>query len=76
LTSAPINTVNWKASGGQQWIVPLGAGIGLNVHVGRLPVNTQVSAYGNVVRPDIGPDRQLRLQVRSMFLKVTAACST
>jgi hypothetical protein len=69
LTTAPIATVDWKADSGQQWTVPLGGGIGKIFHLGKLPVNTQVSAYYNVVRPDFGPNWQIRAQVQLMFPK-------
>jgi hypothetical protein len=69
VTSAPIWTVNWKADSGQQWTVPLGGGIGKIFHLGKLPVNTQLSAYYNVVRPDYGPNWQIRAQVQFMFPK-------
>ena len=68
-TSAPILTVDWKASGGQQWIVPLGGGIGKIFHFGKLPVNTQISAYYNVARPDNAANWQLRAQVQLMEAK-------
>jgi hypothetical protein len=44
-------------------IVPLSGG------VGKLPVNTQLSAYYNVVKPDFGADWQIRAQVQFMFPK-------
>jgi hypothetical protein len=69
LTSAPIMTVNWKADSGQQWTVPLGGGVGKIFHLGRLPVNTQLSAYYNVVHPDDGANWQLRAQMQLMFPK-------
>ena len=69
LTSAPIWTVNWKANSGQQWTVPLGGGVGKIFHLGKLPVNTQVSAYYNVAKPDFGPNWQVRAQVQLMFPK-------
>jgi len=69
LTSAPIVTADWKASGSDRWTVPLGGGVGKIFHLGRLPVNTQLSAYYNVVRPDDGADWQLRIQVQFMFPK-------
>jgi hypothetical protein len=62
-------TVNWKAAGDQRWTVPLGAGIGKIFHFGPLPVNTQLGAYYNVVKPDDGPDWQIRFQVQFMFPK-------
>jgi hypothetical protein len=69
LTSAPILTVDWKVEHGQQWTVPLGGGIGKIFHFGKLPVNTQISAYYNVVRPDFGANWQIRAQVQLMFPK-------
>lgn len=69
LTSAPIATVDWKAAGSQQWTVPIGGGVGKIFHFGKLPVNTQISAYYNVVRPDFGPNWQIRAQVQLMFPK-------
>jgi hypothetical protein len=69
LTSAPIITANWEASGSQRWTVPLGGGVGKIFHFGRLPVNMQLSAYWNVVAPDNGPDWQLRFQIQFMFPK-------
>ncbi len=69
ITSAPIVTANWKAESSQRWTVPLGLGVGHIFHLGRLPVNTQLSAYYNVVHPDDGPNWQLRLQVQLLFPK-------
>jgi hypothetical protein len=69
LVSAPILTVDWKADSGQQWTVPLGGGVGKIFHFGKLPVNTQLSAYYNVVTPDDGANWQIRAQVQLMFPK-------
>jgi hypothetical protein len=69
LTSAPIATVNWKADSGQQWTVPVGGGVGKIFHIGKLPVNTQLSAYYNVVHPDNAANWQIRAQVQFMFPK-------
>ena len=69
LTSAPIMTANWEADSGNRWTVPLGGGVGKIQRFGKLPVNFQLSAYGNVVKPDNGPDWQLRFQVQFMFPK-------
>jgi len=69
LTSAPIWTVDWKADGGQQWTVPLGGGVGKIFHLGKLPVNTSIAAYYNVVKPDFGANWQVRAQVQLMFPK-------
>jgi hypothetical protein len=69
-TFAPIITANWKADNDNRWTVPLGGGVGKIFHIGKLPVNTQISAYYNVVTPDNGgADWQLRAQVQLMFPK-------
>lgn len=69
LTMAPVITANWEAVSTQRWTVPIGGGIGKIFHLGKLPVNTQLSGYYNVVRPDGGPNWQMRLQVQFMFPK-------
>ena len=53
----------------RKWTVPIGSGVGKIFHLGRLPVNTQLSAYYNVVKPDNGANWQLRFQVQLMFPK-------
>jgi hypothetical protein len=67
VNSAPIITVNWKSDSGQRWVVPFGAGAGKVARLGKLPVNTQVGAFFNAVKPDIGPDWQVRLQVQILL---------
>ena len=69
LTSAPIATVNWKADSDNKWTVPVGGGVGKIFHLGKLPVNTQLSAYYNVIRPDDGANWQIRFQIQLMFPK-------
>jgi hypothetical protein len=45
-----------------QWlVVPFGAGVGKLVHLGKLPVNVNAQGYYNAVRPDVGPEWQLRV---------------
>jgi hypothetical protein len=69
LVSSPIITMSWLAPVNQQLTLPVGGGVGKIFHLGKLPVNAQLSAYYNVVRPDFGPDWQLRAQVQFMFPK-------
>jgi hypothetical protein len=69
LTSAPIITANWQADSDDTWTVPIGGGVGKIFHLGKLPVNSQISAYYNVETPTYGPDWQLRVQVQLMFPK-------
>jgi hypothetical protein len=69
LSSAPIITANWEAPSGQQWIVPFGATIGKLSRVGSkgLPVNVQAGAFYNAVKPDIGPEWSMRLQLQILL---------
>ncbi len=67
VNSAPIITVNWKAESDQRWVVPFGAGGGKLLFLGKLPLNVQSQAYYNVVKPDVGPDWQLRLQAQVLL---------
>ena len=69
LTTSPIITVNWEARGSQQWTVPMGGGVGKLFKIGKLPVNTQIGAYYNVVRPDFANNWQIRAQVQFLFPK-------
>jgi len=69
ITSSPILTVNWEARGSQQWTVPMGGGVGKLFKLGKLPVNTSLSAYYSVVRPDFAPNWNVRLQIQLMFPK-------
>ena len=64
VNSAPIITVDWTAAEGQEWKVPFGGGGGKLVWLGKLPVNLQTQVYYYAVKPDIGPDWQLRFQVQ------------
>jgi len=81
LVSAPIMTANWAAvKGGDVWTVPLGGGVGKLFRLGdvlpleghaiaKLPINTQLQAFGNVHRPEFGSEWQLRFQVQLLFPK-------
>ncbi|MCU0223258.1 MAG: neuromedin U [Acidobacteria bacterium] len=71
VTSAPINTANWEASSDDRWTIPIGGGVGRIFRAGKQPMNAQVSAYYNVVKPDTIPaaDWQLRIQVQLLFPK-------
>ena len=58
-----------EAESGEQWIVPFGGGFGKVQRIGKLPVNFQIQAFYNVVKPEFGPDWQLRLQVQPIVPK-------
>jgi hypothetical protein len=64
LASSPIVTANWEITSGNKWTVPLGAGIGKLVRIGKLPINFQLHGYGNVVKPTGGPSASMRFQMQ------------
>jgi len=47
--------------------VPVGLALGQILRIGQQPVNAQVGAYYNAIRPDIGPEWQLRFQIQLLF---------
>jgi hypothetical protein len=77
----PIVTADWKADrGGDVWTAPVGGGVGKLFRLGqilplegpaiaKLPINTQLTAYGNVAKPEFGPEWQLRFQIQFLFPK-------
>lgn len=69
LSFSPIINANWDARAGQQWTVPIGLAAGQILRIGGVPVNTQLGAYYNVIRPDIGPEWQVRFQISLLFPK-------
>src|SRR5262245_21268995 len=81
LSSFPILTANWVASRGNRWTVPLGAGGGRLFRLrelpggdnlgalGKLPVEPQLLAYYNAVRPAEAPTWQLVFQITFLFPK-------
>jgi len=69
ITSAPIITANWEADSDNRWTVPIGAGVGKILRIGKQPINAQLSGYYNVETPDEAADWQIRLQVQLLFPK-------
>jgi hypothetical protein len=67
LSFSPLITANWEARGGDQWTVPVGLAAGQIFRIGSQPVNVQLGGYYNVVRPDIGPEWQVRAQLQLLF---------
>jgi hypothetical protein len=56
------------ASGNNAWTLPVGADIGRVIKIGgKLPVNFQIGAYYNALRPEFGATWQLRTQVTLIF---------
>ena len=69
LVSAPIITANWRATSGEQWILPVGGGVGRLFRIGKQPINASLQAYANVVKPDLFGDVTIRAQVQFLFPK-------
>jgi hypothetical protein len=69
LVSAPIITADWENASGDEWVVPVGAGVGKIVRLGKLPINFQLSGYYNIEKPRYGADWQLRFQMQFLFPK-------
>jgi hypothetical protein len=66
VVSSPIITANWL-SGGQEWTLPVGGGIGKVFKLGKLPINVQLQGFYNALTPDNGPSWQLRSQLTFIF---------
>ena len=71
LTTAPIVTANWRATGGNRWTVPFGGGVGRIMKLGFQPVNITAQFYGNAVYPRGGSPWTLRMQFVLLFPKLT-----
>lgn len=71
LTSAPIITANWKAANGDQWVVPVGGGVGRVFRMGPQPVSASVQVYGNAVRPSTIPSSPWGVRLQLAFLYPT-----
>jgi hypothetical protein len=69
LTSSPIVTADWKQSGDERWVVPVGGGFGRVFKLGDQAINASLAGYYNVIRPDNSADWQLRFQVQLLFPK-------
>lgn len=67
LVSAPIMTADWMRDDGDQWVLPIGGGVGRVFNVGAQPVNMSLQAYDNVITTEGGADWQLRFQVQLLF---------
>jgi hypothetical protein len=69
LTTVPIITANWEAEEDHNvWTVPVGAGVGRAMKLGKIPMTAQLHGYYNVMTPDdYGETWQMRIQVQLLF---------
>jgi hypothetical protein len=69
LATSPIVTADWRASGGNQWVIPLGGGVGRIMRLGSQPVNLLAQLYGNAVYPTGSSPWGMRLQIQFLYPK-------
>lgn len=69
LTSSPIMSADWTQDSDDQWTVPVGGGIGKLVRFGKQPVDFKLQGFGNVVKPEGGPDWSMMFAVKFLFPK-------
>ena len=67
LSVSPLITANLEARSDQRWTVPVALTAGQVFRMGGQAFNAQFGASYNVVRPDIGPEWQLRAQISLLF---------
>ncbi len=82
LTSGPIVTANWNATGngdaatgndttgGNVWTLPFGGGIGQIRRLGPQPINWTVQFYGNAVHPQGGSPWSFKFQIALLYPKM------
>jgi len=71
LTSGPIITANWRATGNNVWNVPFGGGVGRIMKLGFQPVNITTQFYGNAVHPPGASPWTMKMQIAFLFPKLT-----
>ena len=69
LTTSPIVTADWRASQGNEWVAPVGGGVGRVCRLGPMPANISVQFFGNAARPAGSSPWGMRLQMAFLFPK-------
>ncbi|MHC4342486.1 MAG: neuromedin U [Planctomycetota bacterium] len=69
LESSPQLSAAWDAPSDQRWQIPIGGGVGKITKIGKQPIALRLHLYGNVVRPDNGPEALLRFTITFLFPK-------
>ena len=67
LSSSPAITANWDAPDGEEWTVPLGAGISKTTAFNRRPMSLSMQYYHNVEHPTASAGDQLRFQISFLY---------
>jgi hypothetical protein len=71
LTTSPVLTANWRATGSNVWTVPFGGGVGRITKLGFQPVNITAQFYGNAVHAPGASSWGVRLQFVLLFPRLT-----
>jgi len=68
IESNPVIVYDWEAVSGNEWIVPVGAGVSKTLMLGRMPMKMAIELQKFVVSPDrFGPDWLLRFSLTPVF---------
>jgi hypothetical protein len=67
LSTAPLITANWNASGSNKWTVPMGMGITKTFKLGDQRQQLSLAYYANVVRPLGSPAGTYRISWNLLF---------
>jgi hypothetical protein len=81
VTSGPIVTANWNATGsidaatgddvpGGTWTVPFGGGVGQIRRLGFQPINWTLQFYGNAIHPPGGSPWSFKFQIALLYPKI------
>jgi hypothetical protein len=62
-----IITANWDAPSGEEWTVPLGAGISKTTAFNRRPMSLSMQYYHNLEHPTASASDQLRFQISFLY---------
>lgn len=66
LTSAPIITSDWQRRR-QQWVIPVGGGVGKIFNLNKIPVNLSAQTFYHVEKPLLVSPWSFRLQAQFFF---------
>lgn len=69
INTSPTMSYNWEAGSGDEWVVPLGAGIGKVFRFGKMPVDMRISAYWNAEAPESAADWFTEFTIKFIFPK-------
>ena len=67
LAGTRVGTADWEASSDDRWTVPQGGGFGKLFAIGTQRMHVNLQAYGNVVKPEVGPDWTLGFTLQFVF---------